>query len=174
MAFFGMAPFCGEAGFRYLVEKSVRTMDSNWPPYAVLTNVTGSVTFSDSASGGSSIVLFTGESSINSRPADGCRTDKAAGRHIEKTVVKLTRLTKKQAYSGALTAAPSLASADAVDLPVRFWLADGAFRTHPGPRKRLSLPVIVGDTVTLMLPARGPQAIAERLYVKVAAFPAQS
>jgi hypothetical protein len=50
----------GEPGFRYLVEKSIRSMDSTWRPFVMLTNLTGSVTFSDSASGGSSVVLYRG------------------------------------------------------------------------------------------------------------------
>jgi hypothetical protein len=48
----------GEPGFRYLVEKSNRTTTPAWLPFIVLTNVTGSVTFSDSASSGSAVVLY--------------------------------------------------------------------------------------------------------------------
>src|SRR6185437_12816074 len=47
------------------------------------------------------------------------------------------------------------------------------FRAHPGPRKGLSPPQSVSATITLMLPARGPQAIAERLHVKTASFTAE-
>jgi len=40
----------GEAGYRYLVEKSSGTDDTLWQPYVVLTNVTGRGTFTDTAS----------------------------------------------------------------------------------------------------------------------------
>jgi hypothetical protein len=50
----------GEPGFRYLVEKSIRSEESTWRPFAVLTNVTGSATFSDSANSGSGAVLYRG------------------------------------------------------------------------------------------------------------------
>jgi hypothetical protein len=39
----------GTAGFRYVVEKSLRSEDQIWRPYMVLTNVTGNVSFTDSA-----------------------------------------------------------------------------------------------------------------------------
>ncbi len=40
----------GEAGYRYLVEKSSGSADALWRPYVVLTNITGRVTFNDTAS----------------------------------------------------------------------------------------------------------------------------
>ena len=48
----------GETGFRYVVEKSNRSEDSVWRPYTVVTNVTGTVTFTDTASSGSGAVLY--------------------------------------------------------------------------------------------------------------------
>jgi hypothetical protein len=48
----------GEPGFRYVVERSSRNDDFVWRPFAVLTNVTGTVTFTDSASSGSGTVLY--------------------------------------------------------------------------------------------------------------------
>jgi len=47
----------GEAGFRYLVEKSVSSA-AVWRPYVVLTNVTGTVTFTDSADTAARAVLY--------------------------------------------------------------------------------------------------------------------
>jgi hypothetical protein len=46
----------GEPGFRYLIEKANR--DFEWRPYQVITNVTTTVTFTDSASSGSSAVFY--------------------------------------------------------------------------------------------------------------------
>jgi hypothetical protein len=46
----------GEPGFRYLIEKSAR--DFEWRPYQVITNVTSTATFTDSASGGSAAVFY--------------------------------------------------------------------------------------------------------------------
>jgi hypothetical protein len=39
----------GTAGFRYVVEKAFRSDDLIWRPYLVLTNVTGTVIFTDSS-----------------------------------------------------------------------------------------------------------------------------
>ena len=47
----------GEAGFRYLVEKSA-SPDAVWRPYVVLTNATGTVTFSDSGGANARVVLY--------------------------------------------------------------------------------------------------------------------
>ena len=46
----------GEPNSRYVIEKAVQ--DFNWEPYLVLTNVTGTVTFTDSANTGANVVLF--------------------------------------------------------------------------------------------------------------------
>ena len=46
----------GEPGFRYLIEKSAR--DFEWRPYQVITNVTSTATFTDSASSGSAAVFY--------------------------------------------------------------------------------------------------------------------
>jgi len=48
----------GEPGFRYLVERLVRSDDSTWRPFVVLTNVTGTVTFTDSANSDSGVVFY--------------------------------------------------------------------------------------------------------------------
>jgi len=48
----------GEPGFRYVVEKSSRNNVSVWRPYTVVTNLTGTVTFIDTASSGSGVVLY--------------------------------------------------------------------------------------------------------------------
>jgi hypothetical protein len=48
----------GEPGFRYSVEKSIRSEDSTWRPFLVMTNETGSVTFTDSANTASGAVLY--------------------------------------------------------------------------------------------------------------------
>jgi hypothetical protein len=50
----------GEAAFRYLIEKSSTHNEIVWRPYAVVTNVTGTVTFSDSAQSGAAVVLYRG------------------------------------------------------------------------------------------------------------------
>ncbi len=46
----------GEPGFRYLIEKSNR--DFEWRPFQVVTNVTLTVTFTDSASSGANAVFY--------------------------------------------------------------------------------------------------------------------
>ena len=46
----------GEPNSRYVVEKAVKTFD--WKPFLVLTNVTGTVTFSDTANSGAKNVFF--------------------------------------------------------------------------------------------------------------------
>ncbi len=46
----------GEPNARYVIEKAVQ--DLVWQPYLVLTNITGTVTFSDSANGDAHVVLF--------------------------------------------------------------------------------------------------------------------
>lgn len=46
----------GEPGFRYLIEKSIQGFD--WHPYLVITNVTSSATFTDSANSGSSVTFY--------------------------------------------------------------------------------------------------------------------
>jgi hypothetical protein len=46
----------GEPGFRYLIEKSIHGFD--WHPYLVITNVTSSATFTDSANSGSSATFY--------------------------------------------------------------------------------------------------------------------
>lgn len=48
----------GEPGFRYLVEKSVQPSDPVWRPHLTVTNVTGTVTFSDAASVSGQAVLY--------------------------------------------------------------------------------------------------------------------
>ena len=48
----------GNAGFRYLVEKSTPLESAVWRPFVVLTNHTGVVSFNDSASSSSSVVLY--------------------------------------------------------------------------------------------------------------------
>jgi hypothetical protein len=48
----------GEPGFRYSFEKSIRSEDSTWRPFLVMTNETGSVTFTDSANTASGAVLY--------------------------------------------------------------------------------------------------------------------
>ncbi|HWH72446.1 MAG TPA: immunoglobulin domain-containing protein, partial [Candidatus Sulfotelmatobacter sp.] len=46
----------GAPGFRYLIERAER--DQPWQPFVVLTNATGTVTFTDSAESGASTVFF--------------------------------------------------------------------------------------------------------------------
>jgi hypothetical protein len=46
----------GEPNVRYVIEKAAQ--DFVWEPYLVLTNVTGTVTFTDSASSGANVVLY--------------------------------------------------------------------------------------------------------------------
>ena len=46
----------GEIGFRYVIEKSIHGFE--WQPYLVITNVTSTATFTDSASSGSSAVFY--------------------------------------------------------------------------------------------------------------------
>jgi hypothetical protein len=46
----------GEPGYRYLVEKSFR--DWVWQPYVVVTNISGTVNFTDSASSGSGTIFY--------------------------------------------------------------------------------------------------------------------
>jgi len=46
----------GEPGFRYLIEKSVQGFE--WRPILVITNVTSSVTFTDSANSGSDVTFY--------------------------------------------------------------------------------------------------------------------
>ena len=48
----------GNAGFRYLVEKSTPLESAVWRPFLVLTNHTGVVNFNDSASSSSRVVLY--------------------------------------------------------------------------------------------------------------------
>lgn len=48
----------GTAGFRYVVEKALRSNDLIWRPYVVLTNVTGNVTFTDSTASQSSAAFY--------------------------------------------------------------------------------------------------------------------
>ena len=60
-----------------------------------------------------------------------------------------------------------------IDTPRGLWLSSFAFRTHPGPRKGLSLPVKFRCNHNLDA-ASGPPANAERLDVKVASSAAES
>jgi hypothetical protein len=46
----------GEPGYRYLVEKALH--DFVWHPYVVVTNVIGTVNFTDSANSGSAVTLY--------------------------------------------------------------------------------------------------------------------
>lgn len=46
----------GEPGYRYLIERSIHGFE--WRPYLVITNVTSTATFTDSAEGGSSVVFY--------------------------------------------------------------------------------------------------------------------
>ena len=48
----------GEPGFRYLVEKSIQPSGPVWRPYLTVTNVTGTVTFSDAANLSGQAVLY--------------------------------------------------------------------------------------------------------------------
>lgn len=48
----------GEAGFRYVVEKSTPAEPGLWRPFVVLTNITGTVTFTDSANGGADASFY--------------------------------------------------------------------------------------------------------------------
>jgi hypothetical protein len=50
----------GEPGFRYLVERSVTAQQAIWNPFQVLTNVSGTVTFSDTNDLSAGIVLYRG------------------------------------------------------------------------------------------------------------------
>ena len=46
----------GEAGFRYLVERSVHGFE--WHPYLVITNITATATFTDTPQSGSAQVFY--------------------------------------------------------------------------------------------------------------------
>jgi hypothetical protein len=46
----------GEVGFRYVIEKSVQGFE--WRPFLVITNVSSTVTFTDSAQGDSAVVFY--------------------------------------------------------------------------------------------------------------------
>ena len=48
----------GSAGFRYLVEESILNNQLVWRPFVILTNVTGSASFSDSADAASAAVFY--------------------------------------------------------------------------------------------------------------------
>jgi len=48
----------GEAGFRYVVEKAVLSDEALWRPFVVLTNITGTVTFTDNANSGTVTALY--------------------------------------------------------------------------------------------------------------------
>lgn len=48
----------GEAGFRYVVEKTAVTGTLNWVPFIVLTNSTGTVTFEDQTGSGEGTALY--------------------------------------------------------------------------------------------------------------------
>lgn len=48
----------GQPGYRYSIEKSIRSEGPTWRPFLLLTNVTGSATFTDSANTGSGAVLY--------------------------------------------------------------------------------------------------------------------
>ena len=48
----------GQPGFHYLVEKSSQASEQIWRPLTVLTNVTGTVTFTDSVDAGSGAVFY--------------------------------------------------------------------------------------------------------------------
>src|ERR1043165_2697804 len=50
----------------------------------------------------------------------------------------------------------------------------GRVQDASGSAERAEPTLAIGLTITLMLPASGPQAIAERLYVKVASSAAES
>jgi hypothetical protein len=46
----------GQPGFHYLIEKADRTFV--WQPYVVVTNVSGTATFTDSANSGSAVTFY--------------------------------------------------------------------------------------------------------------------
>jgi len=46
----------GEPGFRYVIEKSVHGFE--WQPYLVITNITSTATFTDTANSGSGVVFY--------------------------------------------------------------------------------------------------------------------
>lgn len=48
----------GQPGSLYVIEKSDQINEVVWRPYTVVTNVTGTVTFSDQANSGSAVVLY--------------------------------------------------------------------------------------------------------------------
>jgi hypothetical protein len=48
----------GEPGFRYLVEKSSTSGGINWRPFTILTNATGTVTFSDQTGSGEEMGFY--------------------------------------------------------------------------------------------------------------------
>jgi hypothetical protein len=48
----------GQPGSIYLIEKSKRTVDTVWRPFTVITNVTGTVIFTDTADSGAANVWY--------------------------------------------------------------------------------------------------------------------
>ena len=46
----------GEPGFQYVIEKSIRGFE--WRPYLVITNTTSTVTFTDTADSGSTVIFY--------------------------------------------------------------------------------------------------------------------
>jgi hypothetical protein len=50
----------GQPGYLYSIEKLDRRNSTIWQPYTIVTNVTGTVNFSDSANSGSAVVFYRG------------------------------------------------------------------------------------------------------------------
>ena len=50
----------GEPGFNYLIEKSIGSHPPAWNPFRVLTNLTGTVTFTDTNNPAASSVFYRG------------------------------------------------------------------------------------------------------------------
>ena len=48
----------GQPGSIYLIEKAQGINHTVWQPYTVVTNVTGTVTFTDTANSGAATVLY--------------------------------------------------------------------------------------------------------------------
>ena len=48
----------GAPGFRYLVEKTAHSVDPVWDPYVIVTNVSGTATFSDGANSASAVTFY--------------------------------------------------------------------------------------------------------------------